>query len=150
MNGTFKYQLSMKFENWKRESIINAVNEEDAKYKYYQQLKSDFIEMPFEGFKKFINCKYKGIADIRSMFGDEKAFRKMCKRRKILFAHLGMRVQVVGKMGYIVGSYKENLYVVFDGTPKRFNVNPCWEIAYYDQNGNIIKDFRKGTYATVN
>ncbi|MGQ5528592.1 hypothetical protein [Bacillus sp. CGMCC 1.60114] len=71
----------------------------------------------------------------------------MCKRRKIEFAYLGMRVEIIGKVGTIVGNWKTNLYVVFDGDSNKYNVHPHWEIAYFDENGRVVKEYQKGVYA---
>ncbi|WJE54867.1 hypothetical protein QRE66_11975 [Bacillus cereus] len=50
-------------------------------------------------------------------------------------------------MGTIVGNYKTNLFVVLDGDFEKCNVHPWWEIAYFDEEGNIVRDYRKGVYA---
>ncbi|WP_167332919.1 hypothetical protein [Bacillus gaemokensis] len=51
------------------------------------------------------------------------------------------------RKGTIVGSYKNNLLVVFDGDTVMYNYDPRFEIAYFDYDGRIVKDTRKGVYA---
>ncbi|MEN1936016.1 hypothetical protein AAIE21_10415 [Paenibacillus sp. 102] len=103
--------------------------------------------MPVHEFLKYVKCENLGFADITQLYGKEKYFRRMCRYRKIDFAYRGMRVQVAGRMGTIVGNYKTNLFVVLDGDFEKCNVHPWWEIAHLDEEGNIVRDYRKGVYA---
>ncbi|HHX9918357.1 TPA: hypothetical protein ACVTHL_005440 [Bacillus cereus] len=145
---TYKYHISTVFPQWRCDHIITKESEEKAKYHYYKQFKKQhFIDMPFEQFERFISCKYLGVVDIKTLFGQENPFRKMCNYRRIPFAKRGMRVEVQGRMGTIVGNCKNDLYVILDGNPDKFRFNPYWEIAYFNENGGIIKDYRKGVYA---
>ncbi|CAM4390605.1 hypothetical protein BAMA_15525 [Bacillus manliponensis] len=146
MTPLYKFQLSTIFEGWKCECILTADSEERAKQMYYQKFSEGQFEMPYQEFVKFIQCKYLEHVDITQVFSKEKLFQKMCEQRKIPFAYMGMRVEVTGRMGTIVGSWKKNLYVVFDGNPDKFNCNPWWEIAYFDEDGNVVRDYRKGAY----
>ncbi|MEC3273626.1 hypothetical protein P9Z89_24095, partial [Bacillus thuringiensis] len=59
----------------------------------------------------------------------------------------GMRVEVQGRTGTIVGNCKNDLFVVLDDNPHKFRFNPHWEIVYFNNDGEIIKDYRKGAYA---
>ncbi|WP_235676330.1 hypothetical protein [Bacillus mycoides] len=55
-----------------------------------------------------------------------------------------MRVNVAGKWGTIVGNWKTNL---FDGEIEAYNCHPYWEIAYFDEEGNVVHSCQKGEYA---
>ncbi|WP_440162313.1 hypothetical protein [Bacillus mycoides] len=57
---------------------------------------------------------------------------------------MGMRVNVAGKWGTIVGNWKTNL---FDGKIEAYNCHPYWEIAYFDEEGNAVHSCQKGEYA---
>lgn len=80
----------------------------------------------------------------------EKQFISEMKRlRDIDFARIGMQVQVSGYFGTIVGlNLSGNLDVKFSNQlrfgKRPSNCHPTWEICYYDENDNIIKDYREG------
>ena len=56
---------------------------------------------------------------------------------------MGMRVNVAGMWGTIVGNWKTNLFVLFDGEIEKHNCHPYWEIAYYDDEGNVVRNYQK-------
>ncbi|AMR88404.1 MULTISPECIES: hypothetical protein [Bacillus] len=148
MKSTYKYHISTVFPQWRCNHIIVKENEKMAKYHFYKQIKQQgFINTPFEQFEPFITCEYKGVVDIATLFGKEEPFRKMCNFRRISFAKRGMRVEVQGRTGTIVGNCKNDLFVVLDDNPHKFRFNPHWEIVYFNNDGEIIKDYRKGAYA---
>lgn len=70
-----------------------------------------------------------------------KAFERMKKSRGIGFAEIGMKVEVYGRPGIIVGNYKANLSVCFDGNDFADNCHPRWAIQYFDKDGDLIKAF---------
>jgi len=47
----------------------------------------------------------------------------------------------------IVGNWKTNLFVLLDGELEKHNCHPYWEIAYYDDEGNVVRSYLKGLYA---
>ncbi|WP_243523713.1 MFS transporter [Bacillus pseudomycoides] len=149
MNLKFKFKLYTIFEPWKSEKEIVAENEKEARFKYYRTFTSQrgYFEMKFQEFMKFVKCESLGLADVTQLYGKERNFRRMCERRKITFAYLGMRVQILGRMGTIIGNRKTNLLVLFDGDTHAYNCDPRFEIAYFNKEGCIIKDTRKGVYA---
>jgi hypothetical protein len=81
------------------------------------------------------------------MTNKEKKFIEDMKRcRGIDWIRIGMKVEVAGRSGIIIGmNSSANLDVVFwDGTdhPKiTSNCHPTWKIKYFDAKGNIIKEF---------
>jgi hypothetical protein len=72
------------------------------------------------------------------------AFANNAKYRCIQFAYLGMAVEVEGKRGMIVGhNDSANLDVLFENG-NVLNCHPWWRIKYFDELGNLVKEFRKG------
>jgi len=70
--------------------------------------------------------------------------------RGVPFVRAGMAVEVDGQRGVIVGvNSSANWDVLFDAESKWgnevLNCHPNWEIAYLDEHGQVIKDFRSGT-----
>ncbi|MCU5408084.1 hypothetical protein OCA16_26440 [Bacillus cereus] len=145
MKSTYKYHISTIFPHWRCNHIVVKESEKMAKYHFYKQVKKQgFINMPFEQFEPFITCEYKGVVDIATLFGKEVPFRKMCDFRRIPFAKRGMRVEAQGRKGTIVGNCKNDLFIVLDDDPHKFRFNPHWEIVYFNDDGEIIKDYHKG------
>ncbi|RIV26407.1 hypothetical protein D2Q93_04345 [Alicyclobacillaceae bacterium I2511] len=88
-----------------------------------------------------LRVKKIGIASVRSLFGNPETFTSVCQQRNISFAYQGMRIEVSGKMGTIVGANNSsNLDVVFDGEWHVENCHPGWKTRYYDANGNVVQD----------
>ena len=57
-----------------------------------------------------------------------------------------MRISVNGKLGTIVGGNDGlNLDVVMDGNWHTSNCHPWWETIYYDNNKNVLADYRENT-----
>lgn len=127
----------------KYHQTILAETHGKAKYEYYRDLNECF-DITFKDFVKHVRCKKVGIATAEALFTDAKDFQRMCKSRGIAdIAFQGMKVEVAGKMGTIVGNYGMNLYVVFDGQWIRSNCHPWWETKYFDNDGNVIRDYTK-------
>lgn len=115
-----------------------------AKYQYYQYLQDGIWEAPFGEIVKHMQCKKIGLASIQYLFGNKAQFERVCKGRGISFAYQGMKIEVAGKMGTIVGANDScNLEVVFDGEWIPGNCHPWWETRFFDKNGNVIADYRK-------
>jgi hypothetical protein len=113
-----------------------------AKYQFFKYL-SDIYDWSFGDFLKWCYCKKVGIADIHHMFGDSETFERMKQYRDIPYAYQGMKIEVCGKPGTIVGANSSaNLDVVFDGQWHENNCHPHYETVYFDRRGNIVADFR--------
>lgn len=112
-----------------------------AKYAYYQYLQDGIWEAPFAEIMPHLRVKKMGRASVRSFFGNPNTFASVCERRNIPFAHQGMRIEVNGKMGTIVGANNSsNLDVVFDGEWHAENCHPGWKTKYFDAKGTVIQD----------
>jgi hypothetical protein len=136
-----KIDRDLKF---KPEHVSNYIAETagKAKYQFYQYL-SDIYDWSFGDFLKWCYCKKVGIADISHLFGDHAMFESMKQSRGIPYAYQGMRVEVCGKPGVIVGSNSSlNLDVIFDGQWHAHNCHPHYETVYFDRESNIVGDFR--------
>lgn len=71
----------------------------------------------------------------------------MKRCRGIEFARVGMQIEVDGDIGTIVGmNGSANLDVVFANQQRygkhKHNCHPTWEICYFNENGEVIADYR--------
>ncbi|MFF2532210.1 hypothetical protein ACFVS2_25205 [Brevibacillus sp. NPDC058079] len=142
----FEYLLWMDdgtMNGWNRKSIL-ASTPGKAKYDYFQDLKETWSELEFKDFVKKIKCKKMGKANARCLFTNKEEFERMCKYRNIPFAYQGMKVEVDGRMGTIVGNYGMNLLVWFEEYTRGQNCHPWWKTIYYDEKGSVIKDYCEG------
>lgn len=138
----FEYEVWSNFggEEKYRETIL-AETPGKAKYQYFLDLKECF-DIEFKDFVKHVRSKKVGIASVEALFTDAREFKRMCQSRGLAdFAFQGMTVEVAGKRGKLVGNYGMNLYVVFDGQWIRSNCHPWWETKYFDNEGNVIRDY---------
>lgn len=112
-----------------------------ARYKMYKEY-AELLPSYSECFKR-IKSKCLGNVNACYYFGDVGMFDRMCLARGIAFAKQGMKVNVSGEFGTILGSNSSlNLDVLFDGKEYSVNCHPYWEITYYDDDGNIIMDYK--------
>ncbi len=75
---------------------------------------------------------------------NKEQFKETANNRGIPFAKKGMRIKVDGKKGVIKDfNSSANLNVLFDGEKVKVNCHPTWESVFYDEDENIIADFRK-------
>lgn len=74
----------------------------------------------------------------------------MIRMRGIDFARIGMQIEVAGDLGTITGTtaMSGNLAVRFTNALKygkgSHNCHPTWETRYFDKDGNVIANYRKG------
>jgi len=115
-----------------------------AKYQYYQYLQDGIWEAPFREIVKHLKCKKVGLADVQYLFGDKEQFDRICENRGISFAYQGMKIEVAGKLGTIVGGNRSNnLDVVFDGQWNKSSCHPWWETRYFNEEGKVLEDYRE-------
>ncbi|UOX98396.1 MFS transporter [Bacillus cereus] len=143
----YKFKLTTIFEQWPNEEYVVAETEGKARFLYWQKFRTKLLTMPMAEFMKFVKCENEGVFDIKRMYSTEQVFKKMQNFRNLHFAYMGMRVNVAGMWGTIVGNWKTNLFVLFDGEIEKHNSHPYWEIAYYDDEGNVVRNYQKGEYA---
>ncbi|WP_257205744.1 MFS transporter [Bacillus cereus] len=143
----YKFKLTTIFEQWPNEEYVVAETEGKARFLYWQKFRTKLLTMPMAEFMKFVKCENEGVFDIKRMYSTEQAFKKMQNFRNLHFAYMGMRVNVADMWGTIVGNWKTNLFVLFDGEIEKHNCHPYWEIAYYDDEGDVVRNYQKGEYA---
>lgn len=114
----------------------------NARYGFFLEHISDSNETYKDYFKVIKSRRIDGY-DISCLFGDEIKLERVKKFRDIDFVYLGMRIQVDGKYGVVVGANNHNnLDIVFDGTVTKSNVHPHWETVYYNSNNEVIKSYK--------
>jgi hypothetical protein len=73
----------------------------------------------------------------------EQAFERMKQSRNMPWLLIGMRVEVDGKPGKVVGSNSSsNLDVIFDGQRHKNNCHPGWKTKYFLGDKVIAEDGR--------
>ena len=112
-----------------------ATSPSQAKYRHWQAM--DFYDSFSECFACF---------EVRLVGGPlwptTDAFRENARYRGIPFAYCGMRVEVAGKPGVIVGhNSSANLDVLFDGWDHPSNCHPWWKVKYFDRAGGVIVEY---------
>lgn len=65
------------------------------------------------------------------------------KQYNLPFLRCQMRVAMDGKPGQIVGSDGPYLCVRFDGQRPVKRVHPTWQMTYYDEKSQIVKDYKE-------
>jgi hypothetical protein len=119
-------------------SPVIARSASSARYNWYRSL--DFGPSYREEFK-----------NIRSFSGHDgidnsihQRLRRVVVYRGIPAVKVGTRVVVSGnRQGTVVGgNHSMNLDIILDGQDFSGNYHPKWEIAYFDENGETIYDFR--------
>lgn len=139
----FVFNVWIDGEDWKHIEIAESYGK--AKYQYYQYLQDGIWEAPFDEIVKHLRCKKVGLAEVKYLFGDKEQFERICKNRAIPFAYQGMKIEVAGKQGTIVGGNRSsNLDVVFDGHWIKSNCHPWWETRYFSGDGKVVADYREG------
>lgn len=95
--------------------------------------------------KCFLHIKVRSLGKIKPehFYNLNYDFERMAEHRGIQFAYRGMRIDVEGKFGYIVGgNCSMNLDILFDGDAHMSNCHPHWKTTYYDKQGNVIKSYK--------
>ncbi len=117
-----------------RETIINSRSRGSAKADFLRRLDMDLEYTA-------LRCRVAGPVATSS------DLRRTAEYRGVPFVRAGMRVVVKNERGVIVGgNSSSNFDVLFDDDSKyagnTLNCHPCWEIAYFDSDGNVLADFR--------
>ena len=113
-----------------------------AKYQKYLDVGECFDS--FKSFLRSVSVRRIGPAG-RCPVSDSEAqrFEHVKEIRGIEFVRIGMRVEVDGRSGVIVGANNSaNLDVIFDGQNHKGNVHPYWETVYFGDNGEVLRDYR--------
>lgn len=128
-------------EPW-RVQQISAQTAGKAKYSYWEGLQDGIWEEPFGDVVKHLRCRKVRAFKVSDIYGSKERFQQVCKQRNLPFAYQGMRIDVDGQTGTIVGGNNSgNLDVFFDGKWWGENVHPWWRTKFFDKDGNLIKEY---------
>ena len=112
-----------------------------AKYSFYKSHEID-DSMEFGDFLQSVSCKLVNRFHVKDLFTQNiDQFDHMKKSRGIEYALLGMKVGVNGKPGIIIGYHGLNLLVCLDGNHWGDNCHPWWRMKYFDNKGDLIKEY---------
>ena len=148
---TFEITLLDEFGDAVESETIFAKSRSQAKY-FYFQAHEWFCD--FKGYLiNFHKChKIRTIGETKLVdrfTKDIEGFERMKKSRNIEFAELGMKIDVNGKIGNIVGYNSScNLDVYFPDEWVQ-NCHPYWETTYFDKNKKVIKCYKEKKDAKV-
>ena len=112
-----------------------------AKYSYFKDHELSDLDFTFGYFVTRAKCTLLHRFHTSDLFTlDINGFNRMKEMRGIDFIRLGMRIEVNGKPGIIIG-YNDslNLDVCFDGSLNKCNCHPHWRMKYFDR--NLIKEY---------
>lgn len=134
-------QYEIRLRHYNTTTLVSAETAGKAKYQHYLQLGdlfSDFLE--YLTFVDGIHCVLKECHHFSGIESD--AFLRTKKYRGVPCAEIGMKVQINGRTGYIVGANDScNFDVAFaDGI---FNCHPNHNIIYFGDGDIVIYDFTK-------
>lgn len=139
------YEVWVQWNEWDDPWCRQTVQGETAgkaKYAFWEYLQDGLWEEPFGEVVKKLRCRKIGGFRVSDLFTSPVTFREVCERRAIDFAYQGMKIEVDGQPGVIVGANNSmNLDVCFDGRYYAENCHPWWKTKYFDRKGNLIKEF---------
>lgn len=81
-------------------------------------------------------------AKLEDLFKSDRNIEYCQQYRKMEFLELGMKVQLYdGSFGYVIGS-DVNLLIYSIDNNESFVIHPTWETIYYDEDDNIIANYK--------
>lgn len=81
-------------------------------------------------------------AKLEDLFKSDQSIKYCQQYRKMEFLELGMKVQLYdGSFGYIIGC-DDNLLIYSTDNNESFVIHPTWESIYYDEDDNIIANYK--------
>ncbi len=130
------YECNVRGKDWQH--TIHATTAGKAKAEYWRGVRESWPDLPFT----LVTCCVSGPPVTSD------AFRRTAEYRGLPFAHVGMRVEVEGQPGVIVGSNDSaNFDVLFMAGPhkgQKGNCHPHYQMKYFGENGEVLADFTKG------
>jgi hypothetical protein len=70
-------------------------------------------------------------------------YLKTSPTRNMPWIRRGLRCNMDGRWGVVTAGSGGGIRVRFDGEKHSKPCHPHWQMTYYDQNGNIIKDYKQ-------
>lgn len=127
------FECGIKGTEWTRE--ICAETRSKARYRYLLDLWDSYPDFSFKDIT--VRC----IGAPRT----DSDFERTARNRGVPFAKVGMKVECEGRAGVIVGrNNSANFDVLFtEGkhSGQVLNCHPNWMMRYFDNDGNLIKEF---------
>lgn len=136
--NTYKIKLRA----YETETLICAETAAKAKYQHWLQLDDCFED--FRMYLHFVeSCRCLRKARKEDYYQKHHDFEKNKRYRGVPLCDYGTEVELRGKRGFIIGANDScNFDVKFeDGI---HNCHPNYELVYFDEQGNVMYDFRKG------
>ena len=131
MNEVGCYQVGVRGANWTRDVL--ALSPGRAKAEYWREVSDAWPDV-----------RYTDITSRRGVRWVDERFDRVAAYRGVDFAKIGMRVEVDGQPGVLVGSNSSaNFNVLFTGGKFRgqtLNCHPNWMMRYFDD-GKLLKEF---------
>jgi len=128
------FECGVKDTDWTR--TVHAMTRNKARYLYWRDVREPWPDVPFTA----ITCRKLGRPQT------DAGFLKTAAYRNVPLARIGMRVEVGGDSGLIVGKNSSaNFDVLFtDGKHKGhiLNCHPNWMMKYFAEDGNVLYEFR--------
>jgi hypothetical protein len=72
---------------------------------------------------------------------NKQMFEYMKEQRGLDFLTRNMTVEVDGEKGIVTGDCNGNLAVKFEGNKHSDNCHPHWRVKYFNENGELIKEY---------
>ncbi|WP_405174275.1 hypothetical protein MHI27_17110 [Paenibacillus sp. FSL H8-0261] len=139
------YEVWVQWNEWDDPWCRRTVQGETAgktKYSFWEYLQDGLWEEKFGTVVKKLRCRKIGGFKISDLFTNPATFREICERRAIDFTYQGMKIEVDGQCGVMVGGNNSgNIDVCFEGKYYAENCHPWWRTKYFDRKGNLIKEF---------
>lgn len=126
------YEVSVVGTDWTQ--TVHETSAGRAKYKYLLDVREAWPDISF----KHLRCR--SIGKPRT----DEGFAKTAGYRGVPFARIGMRVEVGGKPGVIVGKNDSSNFDVLFDSGGTFNCHPNWAFKYFDDSGKLIAEFPGG------
>lgn len=134
-------QYEIKLRHYNASDMVRAETAAKAKYQHFLQLGDlfrDFLE--YLSFVDSIHCVSKECDHFTSI--ESKTFLRTKEYRGVPCATIGMKVQMNGQTGYIVGANDScNFDVAFPNGV--YNCHPNHNIVYFGDDGSVVYDFTK-------
>jgi hypothetical protein len=122
------YECSIKDTN--RSTIVFASSPSKAKVSFWYDIR-DYWDVKYTD----LRCRCVGNPITPS------SFERTAIKRDVPFAKIGMKVELDGKTGYIVGNNNDANFDVEFENGSVFNCHPNWKMKYFDDSGQLIKEF---------